>query len=259
MLPGDILQEQTEAIAASGSMNPWSRRGGRMTRSEGAHSPNEAGLTAHEDADGGVIDDTPADGWVSAPVQVPDGDAGAMPPARKAVLKTGSKNDWSRGGGKRSQREGADNMRTVMQAIHPADSSGLHPWEPTKKNHNKLLTAVNSFRVHNDPDVVMHPQLSFNKMLFTKENREELAMRWKDITNSKLDEIPKLWKQFTKFINDWGFVAIRPPDRMSEGFRFGFKFRKEAWNNAGFRLAAAGKAAAVPKEVRARFEDVLSV
>ena len=210
---------------------------------------------------------------------VPDGDAGEMSPARKAVavqktvttkssnkkfssthsavLTTGSKNEWSRGGGKRSQREGADNMRAVMQAIHPADASGLHPWEPTKSNHNKLLTAVNNFRVHNDPDVVMHPQLPFNKMLFTKENQEELAMRWKDITNSKLDEIPKLWKQFTKFINDWGFVAIRPSDLMMEGFRFGFKFRKEAWNNAGFRLAAAGKAAAVPREVRARYEDVL--
>ena len=42
-----------------------------------------------------------------------------------------------------NQSEGAENMRTVKQAIHPVDSTrGLHAWEPTEKKRSKLLTTV---------------------------------------------------------------------------------------------------------------------
>ena len=196
-----------------------------------------------------------------APTDLNDGAAAAQ----TSVPRT--ENDWSRHGGNFSRRAGEDNMQTVMQTIVGADAeTGLYQFEPTLKNHGRMYDAVlecNIF-IKQDDSCAQHPVLDFNKMLFTAADIQQVAAWWKTRSNSStplsVTGIKKLWKKFTQFIHDWGFVAIPQRDLRAEGsFCSGFAHRNEAWNAFGYRLVQGGRTDRVPAALRARYDEIVAL
>ena len=159
-------------------------------------------------------------------------------------------------------------MRLVMQTICGMDSpSGLYLWEPTAENCRKMLNAVLecNILVEQDDDIDEHPLLDFNTILFTEADIDEVVAWWAADTKSKIaltqEGRQKIWKNFVKFIHDWGLVAIKPADLKSKTggpFCRGFIFRKEAWNSFGYRLAKGGRLAKVSPALKDKYHEIIA-
>ena len=205
------------------------------------------------------------------PTQHPSGNMArhvqASPRAAPPAART--ENSWSRHGGVQSARTGSDSMQLVMQTICGKDRKrGLYLWGPTAENYRKMHDALLECHifVDKDDDIDKHPLLDFNTILFTEADIDEVVAWWAADTKSKIaltqEGRQKIWKNFVKFIHDWGLVAIKPADLKSKAggpFCRGFIFRKEAWNSFGYRLAKGGRKGKVSRALKDKYHEITAL